>query len=275
MDRWQGKVALITGASSGIGAATARMLAREGWRVILVARRPGRLQALAEEIRAAGGKAQAIVADLAVEEERQRLFREVQASGGIDVLINNAGLGWYGYGADMPWPTARQMLEVNVAAVVHLTLLFLPEMRARNSGHIVNVGSIAGSLPSQGVALYSASKSFLDAFSTSLYREMRGNRVYVSIVRPGPVATEFFEAAADRSAGRRVPAEGLAVSPEAVACCICSLLRRPRRVAYVPGLLRFVPWVEPALGWLMDLLGPLLLRREQPGTCPPALSAGP
>jgi len=231
--------------------------------VVLVARREGRLRSLAAQIRELGGEALVIVADLAQESERLRVAQEVRAAyGAVDVLVNNAGFGWYGFAAGMPWTLARQMIEINVAAVVHLTLLFLPEMKARNSGHIVNVGSIAGSLPSQGVALYNATKSFLDAFTTSLHRELRGTNVHVSVVKPGPVSTEFFETASTRSSGLRIPVERFSVQPEAVAGRIWALLRRPARIAYVPRLFVFVPWVELCLGWLMDLLGPLLLRRQ-------------
>ncbi len=261
--QWRGQVAMVTGASSGIGAETARLLARKGLRVALVARRRERLERLAAEIRDAGGEAIVVVADLADERERVRAFEAVRAAcGGVDLVVNSAGLGWYGFGADMPWSLAQQMVQVNVSAVVHLTLLALSEMKARGRGHVINIGSVAGSLPSQGVALYSATKSFLDAFTTGLHRELRGTGVHVSVVRSGPVATEFYEVAAKQKSGLPVPAERLAVKPTAVANCIWSLLKRPRRIAYVPRWLSFVPWVEPSLGWLLDLIGAPLLRRQ-------------
>ncbi len=113
------------------------------------------------------------MADLTQEAERLRVFEEVESRfGTIDVLVNNAGLGWYGYGDEMSWKTAWEMLQVNVEAVVQLSLSFLAPMRQRNAGHIINVGSISGSLPSQGIALYGATKSFLDNFTTALYREL-------------------------------------------------------------------------------------------------------
>jgi short-subunit dehydrogenase len=258
---WKGKVAVVTGASSGIGAATANRLAREGMQLVLVARRHERLAGVATEIKALGGKADVITADLANETGRDQVFEQVIADyGNADVLINNAGFGWYGYYTDMHWSTAREMLEVNIAAVAHLTGLFLQRMRTRNTGHIINVGSIAGSLPSQGVALYSATKSFLDAFTTALFREMRGTRVRLSIVRPGPVSTEFFGAARKKPAGSSVPAERFAVTPALVAERIWGLLQRPRRVVTIPWPLGVAPWIEASLGWLMDLVGPMLLR---------------
>src|SRR5512135_1560039 len=183
-ETWQGKVAIVTGASSGIGAATAKRLAREGLQVILVARRQDRLDALCGEICQQGGCALAIAADLRQESERKRIFDIVeQKFGCVDVLVNNDGLGWYGYGDQMSWKTAWEMLQVNVEAVVELSLRFLASMRRRNAGYIINIGSISGSLPSQGIALYVATKSFLDTFTTSLYRELTGTKVHVSVVR--------------------------------------------------------------------------------------------
>lgn len=256
----QGRIALVTGASSGIGAAVARRLARGGVWVALAARRTGRLEALAEEIVRAGGNACVFPADLTQEAERERLVQEVVGLWGrIDILVNNAGLGWYGYGCEMPWPRAHEMMEVNAAAAVHLSLLVLPQMMRSGYGHIVNLGSIAGDIPSQGVALYCATKSFLESWTTALYRELKGTGVRVSLVKPGPVATEFFERSS--CAGLRMPAERFAVPPERVAQRVWNLLQRPRRVVYVPGWYRIVPWIELSFGWIVDRLGPLLLQR--------------
>lgn len=260
---WRGKLALITGASSGIGAATALKLAKQGLQTILVARRIERLQNLAGQINRQGGEAKILSADLTNETDRLGIYEMVASRYGvIDVLVNNAGLGWYGYYADMPWETAREMLQVNVEAVMHLTRLFLPGMQTRRRAHIINIGSIAGSFPNQGVVLYGASKSFLDSFTTSLFRELRGGDVHVSVVRAGPVASEFFEQAAHRPAGFRIPVERFAIPAEKVAQRIWGLLQRPKRVIYVPHVLRITPWVEMLFGWFVDRLGPLLLRHQ-------------
>jgi short-subunit dehydrogenase len=259
---WKDKVAVITGASSGIGEATARRLASAGLRVTLVARRLERLLNLKERIEAAGGTAKVIAADLSREADRSRVFESIQAEGGADILINNAGFGWYGYYKDMSWETAREMLRVNIGAAAHLTSLFLPEMQKKKRGHIINVGSISGSIPSQGIAIYAASKSFLDAFTTALYRETRGTQVNVSVARVGPVVTEFCESALQRENGGHVPTERIGVSAEHVANRIWGLIQHPKRVIYIPRWLSITPWVELSFGWLEDWIGPLLLKRQ-------------
>lgn len=256
------KIALITGASSGIGSATALRFAQSGLTVVLVARRLERLRALAVEITRSGGRVKVIQADLAEDSQRFTIYKEViNDLGRVDILVNNAGLGWYGYYASMPWSVAQELLQVNITAVAHLTSLFLPDMRERDAGHIINIGSIAGSFPNQGVAIYSASKSFLDAFTTVLHRELRGSNVTCSVVRVGPVATEFYERAKGRQAGLPVPAERFAITPERVAESVWRLVHKPRKTIYVPRFYAITPWIELLFGWMVDRLGPLLLRR--------------
>ena len=264
IDSVNGKTALITGASAGIGASFAAFLAEKGLRVIVVARRESRLASLVKGIQQQGGKADYFALDLSAPENRDRLFRKINRTyPEPDILINNAGFGWYGYFHEMPRELASKMIAVNVEAVVHLTSLFLSPMLKRGSGHIINIGSVAGGFPNQGVALYSASKAFLDAFTTSLHRELRGSGVHASVMRLGPVETEFFEAARRAENGGSVPAERLAIPVEKVNRALWQLLQRPRRAVYVPGWLRVSRLVDPLFGWLVDRLGPLLLRRTK------------
>ncbi len=263
IDNRKTKVAVVTGASSGIGEAVARKLAAEGLQVVLVARRRERLESLAEEICKEGGIARILTADLTHEDDRVRVCEE---AGSADVLVNNAGLGWYGYSDAMSWRTAREMLQVNVEAVVQLSLNFLSKMRPRNSGHIINIGSISGSLPSQGIALYGATKAFLDNFTTALHRELAGTHVHVSVVRAGPVRTEFSEAALRHENGLHVPTEKVGVTSEKVAERVWAVIRHPRRLVYIPFYLRLVPWLELSFGWIIDRVGPLLLRRQKAGS---------
>jgi short-subunit dehydrogenase len=253
-------VAVVTGASSGIGEAIALRLAREGLRVVLVARREELLRQLAACIHDAGGEAHFITADLGRAGERVRLVQDVRSTcGPVDVLVNNAGVGWYGYATDLPWTEGGDMVELNVTAVAHLTSLILPEMKERDSGHIVNVSSIGGSIPSQGVVLYCATKSFVDALGDGLYRELRGTNVHVGTVRPGLVkGTEFYQSAG----ALRILVDHLGTTPQQVAASVWRMLRRPRKVAYVPATLRIVGWFEFYFGWLIDRLGPLLLRHQ-------------
>ncbi len=260
---WEGKTALVTGASSGIGAAVARKLAHRGAHVLLVARRADRLELLADEIRRDGGIAHVIAADLTDEGQRAGVLAQArELACDVDILVNSAGLGWYGYGSEMPWDVAQAMIQTNMTALAHLTLAVLRDMQTRGAGHIVNISSIAGSLPEQGIALYGATKSFVDNFTTALHRELHDTAVRVSLVRPGPVQTEFYERAASQANGRRIPGERFAISPERVAARVIAVLRRPQRVAYVPDWLRVAPWVEPLFGWIIDRLGPALLRRQ-------------
>jgi short-subunit dehydrogenase len=260
---WQGKLAVVTGASSGIGAATARLLAKTGLKVLLVARRQDKLEKISAQIREAGGECDTVSADLTVEADRQRVYEQTLASyPPVSVLVNNAGIGWYGYGAEMTWKTAQEMLQTNVVSAVHLSLLYLQQMKQHGGGHIINIGSISGSLPSQGVALYGATKSFLDAFTTALFRELHGTGIHLSVVRAGPVRTEFCEKARERPGGLRLPTERIGVTAERIASGVLSLLKRPRRVMYIPRVLSLTPVVEAYFGWLIDRLGPLLLRKE-------------
>lgn len=257
------KIVLVTGASSGIGEITARFLAHKGLKTILIARREEKLAAIVKGINSAGGKADYIVKDLTIEQERDSLFSELKYEGKIpDILINNAGIGWYGYYYEMPWTAAKELLSINVEAVAHLTSLFLPEMLAKNYGHIVNIGSVAGKLPEQGIAIYASSKAFLDSFTTIIHRELIGSNVHISVLRAGPIKTEFFDAARKMKNGGNIPAENLATSGTEVAKRIWVLLQFPRKVAYIPCWMVLSPLLETFFEGFIDLAGPLLLKKQ-------------
>jgi short-subunit dehydrogenase len=261
---WHHSLALITGASSGIGAAIAQKFAEQGNRVILVARHLEKLNAVADSIRSKGGTAYCYTADLSDSSSRIALVNNIkQDLGAPDILVNNAGIGWYGYFSQMPWDIANTLLELNIIAPTHLASLLLPDMLQQQKGRIINIGSIIGKLPEQGVALYSASKAYLDSFTTSLYREVRWKPVTVSVLRAGPVKTNFFENAAGYANGGRIPAESLGVPPELIAKKAWSLVQHPRRYAYVPFYTIFTPLLEVFFSWAIDLVGPILLRISQ------------
>lgn len=259
----QGKNMVITGASSGIGETLAYMAATKGCRVGLVARREERLQELAENIQKQGGKADVFPADLTSPVEREALYGRIkQAWKHVDVWVNNAGIGWYGHITDLSPELAERLIELNVQAPVHFTLLALPDMLERQSGQLIQVGSIAGDIPSQGVAAYAASKSFIDDFNTALHRELKYSGVTATVIKPGPVKTEFFERAISQEGGRAVPAEKLAIRSDRVAAGILRAIEHPRRTVYIPWYVALVHWVELIFSPIIDALGPLLLKRE-------------
>ncbi len=257
------KTAVITGASSGIGASFAKFLAQAGLHVVLTARREERLKDLQTTIIAQGGTASYFTADLSKEKERESLFKKIHAAvGDIDILINNAGFGWYGYYSDMEWELVEEMIAVNMMGMLHLTNLFLPGMLALGKGHIINIGSIAGGLPNQGIAVYAASKAFMDAFTTSLHRELRGSGIQASVMRLGPVKTEFYAHSRELKNGRSIPVEKFAISTEQVNTALWRLINHPRRVVYVPGWLAVSRYVESIFGGVFDRIGPLLLKKS-------------
>lgn len=184
--------ALITGASSGLGAEFARQLAGRARTLILVARRKERLDQLATELKREGLAIHQMVADLGSEAELERLLADVTALGvDVDVLINNAGLGDHGLFELGSWERVKAMLDVNIRALTRLTHHFLPFMVARKRGAILNVSSIASLLPLPQMAVYAASKAYVTSLSEALRAELRGTGVSVTALCPGPIDTEF------------------------------------------------------------------------------------
>lgn len=201
-------LALVTGASSGIGAAFARELAGRGYDLVLTARREDRLQALADELAGKHGTVSTLLpADLDRPETPAELFGELEARGlAIDFLVNNAGYGVPGYLRDPGWETHRDFLQIMVAAPVHLAYLLLPGMLARGRGHIANIASVAGLIPgSAGHTLYAASKAFLIKFSQSLALEYRGRGVHTCAVCPGFTWSEFHDVNGSRPLMDKMP----------------------------------------------------------------------
>ena len=190
----QGKVALVTGASSGIGEATALALAKEGASVALSARRSDRIEALVQRIEKEGGQALPIVADVADEAQANDMVRTAHARWGrLDILVNNAGLMLLGpiEGADTEdW---RRMIYTNVLGLMYTTHAALPLLKAQGAGHIVNISSVAGRTARAGSGVYNASKWGVVAFSEALRQEVFQDHIRVTVIEPGAVATELTE----------------------------------------------------------------------------------
>ena len=188
------RVAIVTGASSGIGEATAIALSLEGAKVVAVARRSDRLDALAERIRAQGGTLHPMTADVADEAQIREVVTKTQAQfGRIDSLINNAGVMLLGPidGADTEdW---RRMINVNLLGLMYATHAVLPIMKSQQTGHIINVSSVAGRVVSPYGGVYCATKFAVGAFSESLRQQVGKDNIRVTIVEPGIVATELVQ----------------------------------------------------------------------------------
>jgi uncharacterized protein len=184
-------VTVITGASAGIGAELARVFARKGHELVLVARREDRLRALAEEIAATGAtKPIVIVADLGHEPARK--IREALATQGAEpqYMVNNAGFGLVGTAARLDPAEQLAMIDLNVRALTELSLAFVDSL-ARHKGGLLNVGSVAGFLPGPGMTVYYATKAFVLSFSEAMHSEFKSRGIRVTVLCPGPVATEF------------------------------------------------------------------------------------
>jgi uncharacterized protein len=191
------KTALITGASSGLGADFARQLAARGCGLILVARRLERLQELQAEISADYAVPVTCLAmDLTATDAPQKLYDQLTtANRTVDVLVNNAGYGLFGEFATVPWERLHQMLELDILVLTHLVRLFLPGMIGRNFGFILNVASTGAFQPTPTYAAYSAAKSYVLSFGEALHYELRHTAVKCTTLCPGVTRTEFFEVA--------------------------------------------------------------------------------
>ncbi len=190
----EGRVALVSGASSGIGEATALALAAQGARVAVAARRRDRLDALAGRIGAEGGEALVVVADFAKEAQAQRAVAETEAHfGRLDILVNNAGVMYLEPVDSADLGRWRHMLELNVLGLIAATQAALPGMRRRRGGHIVNVASTAGRLATANAAGYAATKFGVVGFSEALRKEVYKDNIRVTVIEPGLVETELRE----------------------------------------------------------------------------------
>jgi len=186
------QVALITGASAGLGAEFARQLARRGTRLVLVARREDRLRTLADEV----GNARVIAMDLSAHDAAERLVADLDAAGDeVDLLINNAGFGQIGRFASLDAKRQREMIDLNIGTLTDLCRAIAPRMIERNSGGILNIASTAAFQPGPNMAVYFATKAYVLSFSEALHEELKPQGVHVSALCPGPTRTEFGDVA--------------------------------------------------------------------------------
>jgi short-subunit dehydrogenase len=229
-----GSIAVVTGASSGIGVEFARSLARRGYSLALVARRTAPMEQLATELREdCGVTVHVLGCDLADEAERTALIEKLDTIGTVEVLINNAGYGWLGR-FETSTPTEQmQLVRVNAEAPVHLCSHFVPAMVERGRGAVLNLSSIAGFAPLPGMTTYAAAKAFVLAFTEALHAEVRGTGVTVSVLAPGAVKTEFSPTAGGAHLADKFPSFVWTDTAAVAEAGIAALEKGKRRV--VPG----------------------------------------
>jgi short-subunit dehydrogenase len=245
--KWNGSVAIITGASRGIGAAVARAAARNGARVGLIARAKDDLESVLAEC---GGNGAVATADVSVRAEIEDAIASLErALGPAQILVNNAGAGHYAKIVDADAEVFERLMKLNYLGTVYGTKAVLPGMIARGAGHIVNVGSIVGRVSAPMEAAYSASKFAVAGFTDALRAEVHAKGIGVSMVDPGPVATDFFRARGSEYK-RSFPKP---VSAETVAHAVVRAVEKNVYEQYVPSWLRAAP--------AMQTLFPPLFRR--------------
>ena len=238
----EGRVAAITGASSGIGAAAARTLAAAGAAVAVGARRTDRLEKLVSEIEGDGGRAVALSVDVSDEGAARKFATDTKEQlGGLDILVNNAGVMLLGpvEGADTDqW---RQMIDANVYGVLYCTHAVLPIMREAGGGHIVNVSSVAGRVAGANTAVYNLTKFGVTAFSEALRQEALSSRVRVTAIEPGFVETELQSHNTDevqKGISSMMDKIGDVLQPEDIAEAILYAVSQPERVGINEVLVR-------------------------------------
>jgi short-subunit dehydrogenase len=252
----KGKVIIVTGASSGIGEATARQFGREGAKIVLAARRVDRLEALAQEIATldAGTETLVVQADLSRLEDIQSLIKQtLDKFGRIDVLVNNAGFGRLNWLENLdPVKDIQAQFDVNVLGVIQTTRQALPVMMRQQSGHIINMCSMAGLVATPTYTIYAACKHAVHGFSEALRREVKPWGIDVSMIYPGGVVTEFQQhAGIQRKTGATTP-RALLLTAEQVGDAVLKLVRRPRAMWILPWGWTFSVWLNRNLNWLVD-----------------------
>jgi short-subunit dehydrogenase len=257
-------VVIITGASSGIGAATARRLAKEGCRITLVARRLEQLDEVAADVIRLGGEALVIQTDLTKQADIERMVKStIERWGQIDVLINNAGISFHKRFEDMSLEEIERGVRVNLTAVMQCARAVLPHMMEQKNGHIVNVASIAGLVATPNGGVYPGTKFGVVGFSDALRRELLKSGIKVSAFCPGFTPSEISPSLKAHYNGNAnaLKFPGL-MRLEYVADQVAWLIDHPRRIFVIPKSWRILVELAYHLPWLADMLIPFFMKRK-------------
>lgn len=247
-------VVIITGASSGIGEASARVLGQAGANVVLAARRLDKLEALAQEIQAAGSEALPVAADLSQLADIQHVVQQTLSKfGRVDVLFNNAGFGRLDWLENLdPVTDIEAQYAVNVLGVVQMTRQVLPIMIKQKAGHIINMASVAGWVGTPTYTIYASCKFAVRGFSEALRREVAPWGIRVSVLYPGGVATEFGAQAGHQRKTKITTPKWMVLTPETVGRAVVDLVQRPRANVILPWPFRFTVWLNQVFPGLVD-----------------------
>jgi len=249
------KVIIITGASSGIGAATARLFGSKGYRVVLSARRQNLLDQLADEIKSKGGEALPIQTDVTkIDDIKNMVAKTLDTWEKIDILFNNAGFGRFGWLENLdPVREIQGQFNVNTLGVILTTQAVLPHMILNKSGHIINMASVAGLVATPTYSIYAASKFAIRGFSQALRREVGVFNIDVSVIFPGGVKTEFAEKSGSKKRKTGISTPRFLVStPEDIAKIVFRVSLNPKHIVVVPWLMRYSVWLNNMMPNVVD-----------------------
>jgi short-subunit dehydrogenase len=238
--------AFITGASSGIGLSFAKQLAQQGFNLILLARRKDRLKTIASELESEYSiRCEIIQADLSEIDDIKKTVDYIRQLNDLDVLVNNAGFGTYGYFADVPIEKSLGMLNVHLTATIQFTHAAIKGMLKRKRGVIINVSSIGSFALTPGNVVYDATKSFLNTFSENLMLEIQDMDIRIQALCPGFTRTEFHEVGDLRNYDRKTIPDSMWMSPDEVARLSLKALGNGKKIVYIPG------WKKRLSKWII------------------------
>ena len=251
---------VITGASSGIGRQSAIEFARLGASVVLVSRNKEKLEDAAKELSKYKSSTMVCVCDVSRKDQVGQMRSQViEKLGSVDVLVNNAGFGIYGDFASLQVEDIEAQMATNFLGMVYCTKAFLPKMMEQRRGHIVNVASVAASFGIPSMAGYCASKFAMLGFSESLYHELKGSGVGITVVSPIMVRTNFF----DHGSFDRMPKYTRALSPRTVAKAVVRAASSPRLEIVTPQIVRAAIWFKQTLPYLINPIVGEIFRRSK------------